>query len=167
FLADLVAVPTDSLARRLWDDQRQRWAAGEKTMVEAYLAILPSPTHGGIILDLIYGEFVLRQEAAEKPTIQEYQKRFPHYATEIGRQLSFHKALSQCEIEAPPTADHETIIQKDAPNADRWATVSPSRSAVAHTPPPAEVSNSPSVIAGYKIVASLGEGGQGLVYRAV
>jgi eukaryotic-like serine/threonine-protein kinase len=150
----------DDLARGLWDDQRRRWEAGDRAPAEAYWKALPAPTDPGILLDLIYGEFVLRQEAGERPTITEYQQRFPQCAAAIARQLSLYQAISESEPEtlAPPKPPDATMIDV----ADPYATTCPPRTVDGN---PAQTE--PAEIAGFKIIAPLGQGGQGAVYRAL
>jgi serine/threonine protein kinase len=166
FLAGLASVEPDELARRLWDDQRRRWEEGEQVVVEAYWMLLPPGTDVSILLDLIYGEFVLRQEAGAKPTIQEYQKRFPQRAAEIARQLSLYQALSDNLLEAPVVPESATCLQGMAGKPTSWTAIS-EQTAIGEAAPVQEAKAEPGRIAGYKIISELGQGGQGLVYRAL
>src|SRR5713226_7860448 len=62
-------------------DQRQRWESGERLGAEKYLAL--SATFQADLestIQLIYGEFLLREELGEQPTLEEYVGRFPAYA---------------------------------------------------------------------------------------
>src|SRR5262245_1813091 len=59
-------------------DQCQRWRAGERVPAERYLqtySILKTNADHAFVL--IYGEFLLRQELGEAPTLDEYLQRFP------------------------------------------------------------------------------------------
>jgi predicted Ser/Thr protein kinase len=154
FAAGLALLSADERAPQMWADQRLRWQNGERPTVEMYANKLPAPVGGDVLLDLIYGEFVLRQEAGESPTVLEYQSRFPDLAAQIGRQLSLHLAISE-------SADASDRSMR----ADPWTTVTePARASTASRK---DTAGGPTEIAGYKIVAPLEAGGQGSVYRAV
>jgi hypothetical protein len=69
------------LALALGAEQHQHWQEGKRTPVEAYLQkypILSTDEEGAC--DLVYGEFLLRQELGEAPSLQEYLERFPRLA---------------------------------------------------------------------------------------
>lgn len=141
FVDSLALHSQDERAALLWDDQRRRWESGERPSVEMYVRFLPAPVIPEIILDLIYGEFMLRREAKENPNIEEYQRRFPEYAAQIARQLSLQAAFSVNDL------SHTTRLEEVDTEKD--------------------VLPYPSEIAGYKIVAVLATGGQGIIYRAL
>src|SRR5207244_10192943 len=62
----------------LRDDQRRRWARGDRMPVEGYLELLPAlARQPEALVDLIYSEFLLREELGEHPTCAEYEQRFP------------------------------------------------------------------------------------------
>jgi len=136
--AGLAALPAAGRVQALWDDQRRRWLSGERTAVETYLGVLPPALAAELLLDLIYGEFVLRLEAGEAPRADEYAARFPDHREAIERQLRLHQVLSDTEAESPAAAV-----------------------------PPQAAAQPPREIAGYPIVSALDAGGQGQVYRAV
>ena len=76
-------------------DQRQRWQAGERVPVEAYLERFPDVgADGEGVLDLVYSEFLLREELGEIPTLDEYRERFPTQVGPLQVQLAFHRAVS-------------------------------------------------------------------------
>lgn len=95
-------------------EQRRRWSDGDRTPVESYLRAGPN-LDADAALDLIYQEVVLRESAGEKPTLEEYLKRFPAYERELRRQFDLHKILAEeatlvessphpgAEPSAPPT----------------------------------------------------------------
>jgi hypothetical protein len=59
-------------------DQRLRWKRGERVFAEEYLQAFPALAMAvDQAIDLIYAEFLLRQELRESPSAQEYQQRFP------------------------------------------------------------------------------------------
>src|SRR5262249_59842549 len=73
--------PAEREAAELRLDQRRRWQARERVPAEDYLRRHPpvaaDPHAGG---DLIYGEFLLREQLGERPTADEYARRFPEHA---------------------------------------------------------------------------------------
>jgi WD40 repeat protein len=123
-------------------DQRERWQAGEKVPVEAYrqrfLALL---VRDDDLLDLVYHEFLLREELGERPCPQEYEARFPHLAAQFRLQLAF-----RCAVDAPSAGAAPSTVLPGAPSSPsplRWPE-----------------------IAGLEIIAELGRGGMGVVYQA-
>ncbi len=145
FVAAVAALPEGERTLALWEDQRRRWQRGERVTVEAYLAALPAPAPPDLVVDLVYGEFVLRQEAGDEPAVQEYLDRFPDRAPAIRRQLGIHEHLSG---EEPPSVAVRTTVGAPTSGGRRGAEV-------------------PAEIAGYRVVAALQAGGQGAVYRGV
>jgi tetratricopeptide (TPR) repeat protein len=75
-------------------DQCRRWQAGERVPAEKYLqtySILKTDPDQALVL--IYGEFVLRQQLGESPTLDEYLQRFPDWAERLRQQDEFHRAV--------------------------------------------------------------------------
>ena len=139
-VGELTGLPDKGSIPALWEDQRLRWGRGERAPVEAYLRALPPPIGDATLLDLIYGEFVLRQEHGEQPHPEDYVRRFPNHADAIRRQLHLHEGLSgNSDTTLPP---------RPAPVEEPQAPV-------------------PQEVAGYRIIAPLDEGGQGSVYRGL
>lgn len=78
------------LVELLARDQVARWQRGERILAEDYLelsSVLKSQAEAAC--DLIYGEFLLREEHGESPSLDDYLGRFPQYADSL-REL--HKA---------------------------------------------------------------------------
>jgi serine/threonine protein kinase len=86
----------------LLGEQQQRWQQGERLPVEAFLVEHPDlESDADALLHLIYNEVLLREEAGETPQLEEYQRRFPRLAEQLGEQFEVHRALSFDEL--PPS----------------------------------------------------------------
>ena len=68
--------------------QAERWRAGEPILVEQ---LIESAETGGLseeaLLELILGEYALRQERGEKPRNEDFLQRFPTLAPRLERLL--------------------------------------------------------------------------------
>src|SRR5262249_9227199 len=82
------------LVEQLEGDQHARWQRGERVSVEVYLERHPTLRDDpeGVV-DLIYHEFLLRQQTGEAPPLEEYLGRFPHLSQRLRDQWEVHEAV--------------------------------------------------------------------------
>jgi serine/threonine-protein kinase len=132
------------LAARLQDDQRARWARRDRMMVETYLQQYPLlETDAEAVLDLIYHEMLLCQEAGETPRLEDYLRRFPQYEAPLRDQFELEEIMNPGRL----FASRRTQAASTVPAG-----------------PAASVSL--PAIAGYQMLRVLAHGGMGVVYQA-
>ena len=82
------ATPREKEAVELRAEQRQRWRAGERPLAESYLDRHPElRADPEAAVDLIFNEFLLREQLGESPSIEEYRQRFPEHAKTLLAQI--------------------------------------------------------------------------------
>ncbi len=94
FLARVGPLSPAQLGAVLRVDQRQRWQAGERVPAEDYLRrhseVGADPE---LALDLVFNEFLLREQLGERPEPEEYLRRFPEFASVLREQIELHRAM--------------------------------------------------------------------------
>src|SRR5438445_8909577 len=94
FLAQAGALSPAELVAVVQIDQRARWERGEHCTSEVYLKAHPSLCDDlDAALDLVYGEFLLREELGDAPRLSDFQQRFPEFADALAMQVEMHQAL--------------------------------------------------------------------------
>jgi hypothetical protein len=95
FLLGAGPLTAAQVAAVLRTDQRERWQLGERIAAEVYVGEHPQlRADQEAALELVYGEFLLREECGEAPALEEYLQRFPQHGARLREQVELHQALA-------------------------------------------------------------------------
>ena len=96
FLASAESLSLETLVAVLRVDQQQRWLSRQPVLVESYLRTYPRLGEDeDQLIELIYCEYLIREELGEGPTLSEYQARFPAHGARLRQQIEVHQALDE------------------------------------------------------------------------
>jgi hypothetical protein len=177
FLARTGPLPLDEVVAVLAVDQQQRWQQGERPLAEGYLEKRPDlRAEAESALELIYGEFLLRERLGESPQPEEYLCRFPAFAARLKEQFECRQALGTLPLSQD--AAEQRTAQAFGHMKSVYAFTDPQAAAEESMAPAPETTDGVArAMAGQKsgplgrigrfqLQAVLGQGGFGRVYRA-
>lgn len=141
-------------------DQHQQWMRGNAVVAEGYIERFPwIQMDRSAALDLIYREYLLREQYGQVQTDEQFIERFPEFAEQLSLQLQIHRLVESQSSAANP--DSQTLLY---PLTDEITSIDRSRRLAWRREAMACVDPQLPVIPGYRLVELLGQGGMGAVY---
>jgi serine/threonine protein kinase len=134
------------IVNQLCDRFEAAWKAGRKPSIEEHWANIPETARRIALSELLLVEFAHRIKSGEKPTLKEYELRFPNYIDIIRAVLQEKIPVSELGSD---NAETSGLTAVDGSNRC-----------------PVSESRQPHGLGRYQITAKLGMGGFGIVYKA-
>jgi serine/threonine-protein kinase len=139
-MAEGVESVVERQLRRACAELERRLRAGEACSAEMLFSSYPLLTcQEDFALDLIYTEYITREELGQSLAPEEFYARFPHWKERLERQFSVHQWL-QGSLAAEAGGDGPAPLD-DAPDVPRW-------------------------LGRYELLEPIGQGSCGVIYKA-
>lgn len=105
-LAERQDLSQQALAALIRRQIEVRLRGGGQCVAENYLERFPSVANDPeLAIDVIYTEFLTREEVGQQPRLDEYRSRFPQYAQALTEQIEFHRALAATQSDRASVND--------------------------------------------------------------
>jgi serine/threonine protein kinase len=149
FVAGRTGLSAEKLAELIRIDQERRSSRKLLLPAEEYLRQFPQMrAHRELEIDIVYHEYLLREQESTPPTPAEFVARFPDIASVLGDQIKLHAALVPSSADGTPDS---TLIGETPSLASSFAP---------------RFEQLPAHFGRYGVLALVGRGGMGDVYLA-
>jgi hypothetical protein len=165
------------------NDLRIRWQGGERLAIEDYLQRIPVLNERPeALLELIYTEWLLREQFGPVPEPDEYRHRFPALADKLDGLLRLRTSLDQNGVATLPpgpaisangepatlppgvAAEAATLPPTPVdPDRSRYSSATPVDPDIARSTQQMPAGQRAVQVPGYEILGELGRGGMGVV----